>query len=92
MPAHHAAQPPSLLRDGLIPACSSWSLTSRNFARSRFEIVIRRTQKRPSLILAQMCVKPRKSNVSGLPSPRAATRGREATELDQARLVRVQLQ
>jgi hypothetical protein len=41
-------------------------------ARIRFEIVIRRTQNRPFFDVAQMCVKPRKSNVSGLPSPRAA--------------------
>ena len=54
---------------------------------------MRRTQKRPSLILAQMCVKPRKSNVSGLPSPRARrSRGGEPPELDQPRLVRMQLQ
>jgi hypothetical protein len=49
----------------------SWSLTSRSLARIRFEIVMRRTQKRPSRIVAQICVKPRKANVSGFPTPRA---------------------
>jgi len=46
-------------------------LTSLSFARSRFEIVMRLTQNRPPLDVAQMCVKPRKPDVSGLPSPRA---------------------
>jgi hypothetical protein len=41
-------------------------------ARIRFEIVIRFSQNRPFPDFAQMCVKPRKSNVSGLPSPWAA--------------------
>ena len=71
----------------------SWSLTSRSFARIRFEIVMRLIQNRPFLDLAQMCVKPRKSNVSGLPCPRAApVPGGVPPELDQSRLVRVQLQ
>jgi hypothetical protein len=44
-------------------------------------------------MLAQMCVKPTKIERLGLTQPpRPPTRGREATELDQARLVRVQLQ
>ena len=43
-----------------------------SFARIRFEIVIRFNQNRPFFVVAQMCVKPRKSNVSGFPSPRAA--------------------
>jgi hypothetical protein len=34
----------------------------------RFLIVGRLTENRPTGILAQICVKPRKSNVSGLPS------------------------
>src|SRR5215472_1340879 len=54
--------------------CLSWSLTSFSFARIRFEIVIRLTWKRPVPVFAQMCVKPRKSNVSGFPAPRAARR------------------
>src|SRR5919109_4173919 len=67
--------------------CLSWSLTSFSFARIRFEIVIRLTWKRPARVFPQMCVKPRKSDVSGFPAP-----GREPAELDQARLARVQLQ
>src|SRR5260370_19736923 len=46
-------------------------LTSRSFARIRFEIVLRFSVKRPFLVFAQMCVKPRKSNVSGRPRARA---------------------
>ena len=44
-------------------------LTSRSFARNRFEIVNRRNPNRPSLVFPQICVNPRKSNVSGLPDP-----------------------
>jgi hypothetical protein len=39
----------------------SWSLTSRSFARIRFEIVMRRSQNRPDLVFPHRCVKPRKS-------------------------------
>ena len=54
---------------------------------------MRRTQNRPLLVFAQMCVKPRKSNVSGLPiAPLLPVSGGEPPELDQPRLVRVQLQ
>jgi hypothetical protein len=49
----------------------SWSLTSRSFARIRLAIVTRLSQNRPDFDdVAQMCVKPRKSNVSGFPRPR----------------------
>src|SRR6267378_8177451 len=48
----------------------SWSLTSASFARIRFEIVTRLTQNRPFFDFPHMCVKPKKSNVSGLPKPR----------------------
>ena len=54
---------------------------------------MRRSQNRPSLVFPQMCVKPRKSNVSGLPRPRACRRwAAKPPELDQPGLVRVQLQ
>jgi hypothetical protein len=43
--------------------CLSWPWTAFSFARIRFAIVIR-----PSLDFPQMCVKPRKSNVSGFPA------------------------
>ena len=45
--------------------------TCFSFARSRFLSVTRRTQNRPRLETAQMCVNPRNENVSGFPSPRA---------------------
>ena len=48
----------------------SWCCTSVSFARMRFLIVMRLTQNRPFRDLAQMCVNPRKSDVSGLPSLR----------------------
>ena len=94
MPAHHAAQPSPLLRDRLMPALPQ--LVFGLFAQLRplrFETVMRRTQKRPSRIFAQICVKPRKSNVSGFPAPRLLpVRGGEPPELDQPRLAGVQLQ
>ena len=53
-----------------IRRCNS-ALTSVSFACNRLRIVCRRTVKRPLLrFVAQMCVKPRKLNVSGLPCPR----------------------
>ena len=53
-----------------MPTRLIWSLTSPSLARIRFVMVLRLHQKRPSFVLPQMCVKPRKSNVSGLPTPR----------------------
>src|SRR5438876_10882251 len=47
----------------------SCCLTSRSLARMRLRIVVRRTMNRPNPFFPLMCVKPRKSNVSGLPSP-----------------------
>src|ERR1700692_2277621 len=45
--------------------------TSLSFACNRLRIVCRSTVNRPLLLLfPHMCVKPRKSNVSGFPSPR----------------------
>ena len=50
--------------------------------------------KRPLLLFfPQMCVKPRKLNVSGFPSPRrASVLGRERSELQQPRLLGMQFQ
>jgi hypothetical protein len=45
-------------------------LTSFSFDRIRFEIVMRLSQNCPFRFFAQMCVKPKKSNVSGFPRPR----------------------
>src|ERR1035437_1869386 len=50
---------------------SSPALSLASFAVSRFLPVIRRTQNCPRLLIAQMCVNPRKLNVSGFPAPRA---------------------
>jgi hypothetical protein len=44
-------------------------LSSRSLARIRLRIVVRRTVNRPSLFFPLICLKPRKSNVSDLPSP-----------------------
>jgi hypothetical protein len=44
-------------------------LDSASFARIRFETVTRFTQNRPFHDFPQICVKPRKSNVSSLPKP-----------------------
>ena len=41
----------------------------RSFPRMRLRIVARRTVNRPRLFFPLICVKPRKSNVSGFPSP-----------------------
>ena len=92
--AYHAGQSPPLLRDGLVPgAARSWSLTSFSFARIRFEMVIRLTWNVLPCVFPQMCVKPRKSNVSGFPAPRFCRFAvGEPPELDQPRLARVQLQ
>jgi hypothetical protein len=49
-------------------------LTSRSFARIRFEIVIRFSRNLPFWVVAQQCVKPKKSKVSGRPRPRAFRR------------------
>jgi len=47
------------------------AFTAFNFACSLLRIVCRKTVKRPLLLFfPQICVKPRKSNVSGFPSPR----------------------
>jgi hypothetical protein len=46
------------------------SLTAFSFPRMRFAIVTRLIQNVPFRDLAQMCVNPKKSNVSGLPRPR----------------------
>ena len=56
-------------------------------------MVMRLSQKRPFLVFPQMCVKPRKSNVSGFPSPRFCRfAAGEPSELDEPRLVGVQFQ
>jgi hypothetical protein len=68
-------------------------LTAFSFARIRFFSVTRRSANRPRLSFAQMCVKPRNANVSGLPRPRfCRTFGGEPAALDQAGLLDSQLQ
>ena len=69
------------------------SLMSRSLACIRLRIVMRRNQNRPPLVNPQKCVKPRKSNVSGFPRPRALRPpGDEPPELDQPSLVGMQVQ
>ena len=87
----HAARAPRRPASGPAPvwagACRrlSWSLTAFSFARIRFEMVIRLSQKRPFLDFAQMCVKPeeverlRLAPGLGCPGPgRQAARTRSA--------------
>src|SRR2546428_14182978 len=69
----------------------SSALTSPSFARNLVRIVCRSTVNFPARVFTQLCVKPRKLKVSGLPAPTPVPVG-EPTELDEARLVRVQLQ
>ena len=62
-------------------------------ARIRLAIDFRLIVNHPFLVFPQQCVKPRKSNVSGLPSPRLLTSfRRKAAELDEPGLFRVKLQ
>ena len=69
----------------------SSALTAFSFACIRVRIVRRNTVNVPFRVLAQLCVKPRKLKLSGLPSPRAASvRRREAPEFEEPRLVGVQ--
>jgi hypothetical protein len=93
MSSHHRAQVLALLGNGLVHAPSQLVLTACSLARRRLALVSRRTMNLPFLVLPQQCVKPRKSKVSGLPCPSAASvLPGEAPELDQPRLLRVQLQ
>jgi hypothetical protein len=48
--------------------------TSWSFLRNLLATVFRRTVNLPFRVLPHMCVKPRKSNVSGFPSPRLLRR------------------
>ena len=71
----------------------SSALTSLSFVRNLLRIVCRNTVNFFARVFAQLCVKPRKSKVSGLPPSRATpVRFGEPAELDQARLVGVQFQ
>jgi hypothetical protein len=59
----------------------------------RFFSVCRSTMNFPFLVLSQLCVKPRKSKVSGFPlAAPSPSLDRKAAELDKARLIGVQLQ
>src|SRR5438128_6750657 len=71
----------------------SCCLTCRSLARMRLRIVVRRTMNRANPFFPLMCVKPRKSIISGLPSPlRFRFCSAKPTELNPARLVRMELQ
>ena len=71
----------------------SCCLTSRSFAPMRLRIVLRLTVNRPNLFFPLMCLKPRKSNVSGLPSPlRFRFCSANRPELNPARLIWMQFQ
>src|SRR3954451_24822287 len=74
--------------------CRSSSLIIRSFAFMRSRRLFRRSWNLPERVLPQMKVKPRKSKVSGLPSPRRRRPAfcREASELDQPGLLGMQRQ
>ncbi len=61
-------------------------MSSRSLVRRRFEIVFRSTRNLPVRVFPQMCVKPRKSNVSGSPRP-LASRARAANRPNSISLV-----
>ena len=69
VPGDHAGKPSSLLGDGKLQPYMISVFTCFSFARSRFLSVTRRTQNRPRLVTAQMCVNPRNENVCGFPCP-----------------------
>jgi hypothetical protein len=62
-------QPSSGLGQRIMHAHPELLLDLSHLPRARLRIVLRRTMKRPRLFFPLMCVKPRKSNVSGFPSP-----------------------
>ena len=53
MPSYHASQPLALLGDGTRRRRRSWSFTSCSLALILFEIVMRRSAKRPFLSFRQ---------------------------------------
>ena len=70
----------------------SWVLTSASFARIRFAIVIRRTQNRPLRALADVRKAQKVERLRLAQTPTPPVDGGTPPELDQPRLVRVQLQ
>ena len=91
---NHRGQPPTHLGDGSgASAAGAAALISCSFARTLLRDVCRKTVNRPFRVFPQTCVKPRKSNVSGLPRPAAlSVRRRTGAEFDQSRLVGVQFE
>src|SRR4029077_20866590 len=69
VPLHDRLEPLAGLAHRIVLRSRSCCLMSRSFAPMRLRIVLRLTVNRPNLFFPLMCVKPRKSNVSGLPSP-----------------------
>jgi len=69
--SHHTVQPTTQMRDRLVHTAFQFSLILTSAIRIRLAIVTRLSLNRPSLLVPQICVNPRKSNVSGLPRPRS---------------------
>src|SRR5437016_14530716 len=68
---HHRLQPFALFGNGFVHPSSKLGFTSFNFVCNLLRIVCRSTVYIPLLLFfTQICVKPRKLNVSGFPSPR----------------------
>ena len=70
VPGQDAGEPASLFGDRVMHPPRISVLTACSLARIFFLLVTRLSLNRPRLSFPQMCVKPRKSNVSGLESPR----------------------
>ena len=89
----HAFKPSSIFREGSCMRLLSSIRISFSFAFIFLRLVLRSTQNFPFLVLPHMCVKPRKSKVSGFSSPRfCSSISSEPAELYQACLLRVKLQ
>jgi len=65
VPAYHADQPFALVGDGLAAALLDLVVDHLQLGPQPFRVGLRRTQNRPLLEVARMCVNPRNANVSG---------------------------
>src|SRR5215207_7727495 len=69
MSSYHAPELVPLVGDGQMPTLLELVVDLLELAVSRFEMVWRLSQKLPFLPFPQMCLKPKKSKISGLQAP-----------------------